>query len=174
MKINLDEIPEDGLSLDLCAGGAELSALAGGFDFSIVSEVTAHLDVNGDNGRVFVNGALKTGLSFKCSRCLKDFPKVLDTAFTIFYVRGKVEDRESELTSNDLEVNYLEGAELDTDELLVGQLALEAPVQPLCSEGCKGLCQRCGKDLNVGPCGCKAEDAKIDPRLAGLKGLKLK
>ena len=38
----------------------------------------------------------------------------------------------------------------------------------LCREDCKGLCFRCGKDLNEGPCGCQAE---ADPRLAVLKTL---
>jgi len=28
------------------------------------------------------------------------------------------------------------------------------PLKPLCREECKGLCSRCGADLNQGPCGC--------------------
>ena len=38
----------------------------------------------------------------------------------------------------------------------------------LCSEDCKGLCPRCGADLNLGPCSCKKE---VDPRLAVLAKL---
>ena len=38
----------------------------------------------------------------------------------------------------------------------------------LCREDCKGLCPKCGKDLNDGPCKC-GEDQ--DPRLAVLAQL---
>lgn len=32
--------------------------------------------------------------------------------------------------------------------------AATVPMQPLCRTGCAGLCARCGKDLNDGPCSC--------------------
>jgi uncharacterized protein len=38
----------------------------------------------------------------------------------------------------------------------------------ICSEDCKGVCPRCGKDLNQGSCSCEKE---VDPRLAALKQL---
>jgi len=42
-------------------------------------------------------------------------------------------------------------------------------MKPLCSEGCKGLCPRCGRNLNRGKCGCGA--GGVDPRWSGLKKL---
>ncbi|MDY5613643.1 MAG: DUF177 domain-containing protein, partial [Dysosmobacter sp.] len=45
---------------------------------------------------------------------------------------------------------------------------LEMDTKTLCSEDCKGLCPRCGADLNLGPCSCKKE---VDPRLAALAKL---
>ena len=47
-------------------------------------------------------------------------------------------------------------------------LVLELPLRYLCKPDCKGLCCRCGKNLNDGPCGCQKE---IDPRLAALRQL---
>ncbi len=38
----------------------------------------------------------------------------------------------------------------------------------LCSEDCKGLCERCGRNLNDGPCGCGKQ---LDPRMAVLSQL---
>ena len=38
----------------------------------------------------------------------------------------------------------------------------------LCREDCKGLCPKCGKNLNLGPCGCGKE---TDPRFAVLEQL---
>lgn len=176
MKIKLDDIPEEGLSLDVIAEGKDLEAIAGGLDFSIPAPVSAHLDVMLTEGRVMVKGQMSARAVFSCARCLKIFERPLDSEISLFFVRGKgaVQSREHELTGDDLEVNYLEGPELDTDEILLSQIALEAPMQPLCAEDCKGLCPACGADLNAGPCGCKIVQEKVDARLAALKGFKVK
>jgi uncharacterized protein len=55
------------------------------------------------------------------------------------------------------------------DEQLYLQLEMEFPLRFLCKEDCKGLCQRCGKNLNEGECGCETKE--FDPRLAPLKAL---
>lgn len=58
---------------------------------------------------------------------------------------------------------------LDMDEQLRAQLEMEFPARFLCREDCRGLCQRCGKNLNEGKCNCV--DKEIDPRLAPLQKL---
>ena len=62
----------------------------------------------------------------------------------------------------------LEGDELDLDDVLESSFILNTDTLFLCREDCKGLCPRCGADLNDGPCGCKPEK---DPRLAVLEQL---
>ena len=57
---------------------------------------------------------------------------------------------------------------MDLDELVRADLLLELPTKVLCREDCKGLCPKCGKDLNFGPCDCKKE---IDPRWQALSDL---
>ena len=61
----------------------------------------------------------------------------------------------------------IEDGFLDMDEQLRAQLEMEFPIRFLCHEDCKGLCQRCGKNLNEGECGCSKKE--IDPRLAPLQ-----
>ena len=61
----------------------------------------------------------------------------------------------------------IEDGFLDMDEQLRAQLEMEFPVRFLCREDCKGLCQRCGKNLNEGECDCPKKE--IDPRLAPLQ-----
>ena len=56
---------------------------------------------------------------------------------------------------------------LDIDEQVLMQLEMEFPSRFLCDEDCKGLCQRCGKNLNEGPCSC--EKNEIDLRLEPLR-----
>ena len=58
---------------------------------------------------------------------------------------------------------------LDLAAVCWEEFVLALPPTPLCQEGCKGLCARCGANLNAGPCGCPPEEG--DPRLAVLRGL---
>jgi len=48
-------------------------------------------------------------------------------------------------------------------------MLLSIPIQALCRPGCKGLCPRCGRNWNDGPCDCR--DEAVDPRLTVLTQL---
>ena len=63
------------------------------------------------------------------------------------------------------------GKEIDLKPALREQILLSIPPSPVCSDDCKGLCPRCGKDLNEGECGC--DRTVMDPRWAALKGIQL-
>ena len=63
----------------------------------------------------------------------------------------------------------IEDGFLDMDEQLREQLEMEFPARFLCREDCRGLCPRCGKNLNEGECGCDTKD--FDPRLEPLRAL---
>jgi len=65
------------------------------------------------------------------------------------------------LPERDREVDLMPG--------LREHVILAVPEFPLCSELCRGLCPRCGADLNQGPCGCEAPP---DSRWAGLERLR--
>ena len=172
MKIVVDDIPEGGLSLDLSIEGDKIKGKdAGGLDFDFIGPVKAHLDLVKVRADVSVTGEINARIKLECSRCLKEFEYPLDINFYDFFMRGAVEDRDHELKPEEMEVNFLEGPELDTTEVIIAQLALEAPMKPLCSIDCKGLCPVCGADRNQGPCGHENAD-KTDPRLAVLKGFK--
>ena len=57
---------------------------------------------------------------------------------------------------------------VDVEDLARTAFILEMDTKTLCSEDCKGLCHRCGADLNLGPCSCKKD---VDPRMAALAKL---
>ena len=61
----------------------------------------------------------------------------------------------------------IEDGFLDIDEQLLEQLEMEFPLRFFCKEDCRGLCQRCGKNLNEGECDCNHKE--IDPRLEPLR-----
>lgn len=108
--------------------------------------------------------SVKSVLSLRCDRCLKAVERDLDKSFEHILVR--------ELSNEgDEEYEYIvcEDGTLDLAELVRSDLMLELPTKVLCKEDCKGLCPKCGKDLNLGSCGCTTKD--IDPRWQALSDL---
>ena len=63
------------------------------------------------------------------------------------------------------------GDEIDLLEGLQEQVVLSIPYRTLCRDTCKGLCPKCGTDLNQRDCQCREESR--DPRFEALKHLKL-
>jgi uncharacterized protein len=58
---------------------------------------------------------------------------------------------------------------LHLNESIRQSIIVSIPIAPICSDECRGLCPRCGKNLNEGPCCCS--DEEIDPRWEPLKAL---
>ena len=105
--------------------------------------------------------------SSECARCLApvsgDFTLSLEkTVAPRSLLVGLDEDKLDDYA-------IIEDGFLDIDEQLLAQLEMEFPIRFLCREDCKGLCQRCGKNLNEGKCGCPEKE--IDPRMAPLQKL---
>ncbi|OGP23695.1 MAG: hypothetical protein A2X99_05785 [Deltaproteobacteria bacterium GWB2_55_19] len=172
MKIKIDDIPEAGLELSLKEEGTALGEAAGGtLDFSFPSPVEAHLEFSRTGPNVQVSGEIKAQIRLNCGRCLNEFDHDISLYFSDYFTAGRAVEKDKELKPEDMDISYLEGTEIDTTAMILGQIALDVPIQPLCKEDCKGLCTKCGADLNITECACDKGD-KIDPRLAKLKDLK--
>ena len=71
----------------------------------------------------------------------------------------------------EIDIDPLEKGVIDLREMITEQIHLSLPVKPLCEENCRGLCSRCGVDLNKETCSCA--DGETDPRWEALKQLKV-
>jgi uncharacterized protein len=124
-----------------------------------------------------VEGIFQTRLGMSCSRCLKDFDLPLESNFALTYTRElpdmmeASDEEEVELRVEEIGLIYFRGDEIDLRDGIQEQVVMAFPVRPLCAETCKGLCPKCGADLNQGDCGCK--HAPITNKFAALKNLKL-
>ncbi len=98
-----------------------------------------------------------------CARCLKP----LSGVFTHTFTRTLATKLENEDNDDYL---IIRNDRIDIDESLLEDLILNLGFVYLCKEDCKGLCPKCGKDLNEGDCGCSSVK-EIDPRLAILAKL---
>jgi len=138
-------------------------------DAALDSPVTADFVLSHQDRDLHVDGSLAASVRFRCSRCTKEFSRPVDASFDLSYLpqpKWADEDAEIELRYEDMEVGYYEGVALDVNLMVLEQIELAMPMQFVCREDCKGLCYKCGADLNEGSCLCKNENG--DSRLSVL------
>lgn len=103
-----------------------------------------------------------TVLSLTCDRCMKSFSRE-KTVQCEYMLSEDPEDQEND------NIVLLVDDTVDVGDLAKTAFILDMDTKNLCREDCKGLCPKCGADLNQGSCGCQTKD--VDPRLAVLAKL---
>lgn len=140
--------------------------------FYFVAPIKLHLHLRRSGRIVILMSKLEFTVKWVCARCLDSFVRNMKAEFTTT-LRPKP-DRplapEMELTREDLETEFYEGEEIDLTNLLQDQVLLTLPPKVLCKEDCRGLCPKCGKNLNREVCQCADKD--LDPRWAALKSFR--
>jgi len=169
MLIKVADIPEEGLGVELSEDAEGLGSLGG--DASVAGPANGRFFLKLVGQTVVVTGSFDAIVGLECSRCGKAFETAVKGSLAVDLnpVGSLTEDEEHELHSGDMEVGYYSGGEVDLTGLLAEQVALSLPMKPLCSEGCRGVCQYCGQDLNEKDCGC--EPPAGHPGFEGLRGL---
>lgn len=114
------------------------------------------------NEAFLLEASVETVLTVACARCLKPVRTEQYTEVSLVLTR-KVANEELD------DMIVIDTDEIELDDILVPELFLDLDTVVLCRPDCKGLCPRCGKDLNEGDCGCSRKE--IDPRLAKLAEL---
>jgi len=136
-----------------------------GVVFSKPANITGEIVNMG--GYVSLDVTVKVDYDAECARCLKPLSRSFETSFS----RTLISKGELVNTSEDDADDYIEVVDgmLDIETAAAEQLMMEFPMKELCFDDCKGLCPKCGRDLNEGDCGCVKKE--IDPRLAILQKL---
>jgi uncharacterized protein len=122
-----------------------------------------------------VKGKIEGSVAMECTRCLERYRQDLEISVDEFYRRsgmGALTADGRQITGPDVQEEdeyVIEEGIIDLNVLVNDAVMLSLPIKRLCSEECKGLCQYCGKNLNLGDCGCVGES--IDPRLEVLRDL---
>ena len=122
---------------------------------------------------VRLRGEIRTEVELLCDRCLAPTRAPLAVEFDTSFIPREAEAAKAEnveLLAEDLGLSAYDGEAVDLDELVREQILLALPSRRLCREDCKGLCPKCGTDLNAGHCSC--EQGETDPRWSALADLK--
>ncbi len=136
-----------------------------GLDFSLSEpvRVSGQLTAAGP-GSYYWRGTLGTAAEVTCRRCLAPAALRLNVPVNVLFT----DDQEAD----DPSVYLIQprARTLDLGEAIREELILAMPEYVLCRENCAGLCPQCGKDLNEGPCECRA--VSTDSWWAKLEALK--
>jgi len=126
-------------------------------DIAFLSPIEYELMVTKSGDGVWVEGPVRGLLSMSCARCLEEFALSVDSALDIMLLpkeKGPIAP-EVELQTNEMNLYYFEGEEIDLDPYVYEEVMLNLPIKALCSEACKGMCPSCGKNLNIEDCHCE-------------------
>lgn len=106
-----------------------------------------------------VSGWVEAVAHLRCVRCLEEFSLHLHESMEVELLPLAVAPREEEtqLGRADLDTRFFTEPVVELAELAAEQIELALPMKPVCSSSCRGLCPRCGANLNVEVCGCPVE-----------------
>ena len=135
------------------------------YDIVSRSPVQLHIRNLGDK-KLLLTGNAQVTLQMPCDRCLEpvDIPFELELDEELDMTKT-----ESERTEDLDEQPYVSGYNLDVDRLVGNELTLNLPMKVLCREDCKGICNRCGTNLNYGTCDC--DTRSLDPRMSVIQDI---
>lgn len=144
---------------------SELPSLSlDGHEASFLKPAHFELVLTNVGDAITVEGQIKVELPVPCHRCLGEFPLSLQVDFLETYQDGSQLPHESKEDQV-----FFTGETIDITPEVINAIHLSLPMRFICAEQCRGLCHKCGTDLNKKQCHCTQED--LDPRLAKLKNL---
>ena len=141
----------------------DLSDLLFGTCYPVTEPVLAVGTVRNTADVLMMKGTITTCLHGVCDRCAGEFTREVEIPLDVVLVE-ELSNEENE----DEWVFPLEADAADMEDIVRTVFVLNMDSKLLCKPDCQGLCCRCGKNLNEGPCTCQKEP---DPRFAALRQL---
>ena len=163
MLLGLSEIMHSpGASISF-SESVDLSDLLFGTCYPVSEPVVIEGTVRNTADVLVMKGRITTCIHGVCDRCASDFTQDIDIPVDVVLVQ-ELSNEENE----DEWVFPLEAENADLEDITRTVFVLNMDSKLLCKPDCKGICCRCGKNLNEGPCECRKEP---DPRFAALQQL---
>lgn len=160
MKINVAEISRiRGASKDISIEEPILDLIDRQKEYAFEKPVVFNGSITNIGGALKLEGLLKVQYTASCSRCLKPVSGEIKIDISEDFIESE--------TQEDIDIYTFQGYYIELDRALCDNIILSLPVKLLCSEDCKGICHKCGKNLNEVQCDC--EHTVINPKLEVLK-----
>ncbi len=131
-------------------------------DGSIVkSDLNLEMQITKLEPEYYLRGKMGFQVEQACSRCAENFPLPIQHEFSVALAHASRAKPAPVLAeeSDELDVHFFEGHNIDLAPLVREQFFLSLPYQSLCGAECKGVCQKCGLNLNTSSCDCAKKNA---------------
>ena len=134
MNIDANRVTPEGIILEeeFAPGSLDIDTET----VQVKNPVKVRAELSRITNAVTVHMSISSELKLTCSRCLRELEIKINKDIALSYPVSKLEHF------------------IDLDPDIREELLLQFPFKPLCSDDCKGLCKRCGKNLNEGGCSC--------------------
>lgn len=121
---------------------------------------------NVDKKNILVEAEVEMSLIIPCDRCLEP----VNTNFNIKIIK-EVNMALTDLLEEEVldKANFMSGNDIDVNKLIHSEILLNLPMKVLCDANCKGICNRCGANLNHETCDCDVTE--LDPRMAIIRDI---
>jgi DUF177 domain-containing protein len=176
VKLRVDDITAEAKELAFSEPEGEINRALGLGpirEYHLEGPVNVVLSYYRAGTELFFRGELTAATMACCARCAEEFMAPSGRSFRYVLAPRSIGDEgNGDLRSEDLEFSLYEGEEVNLTPLIREQMLLALPTRPLCREDCRGLCPRCGANLNERACGCVIESA--DARLSVLRSIKVR
>jgi DUF177 domain-containing protein len=175
VKLKVDKIAAEARELSFLEPEATVNRILSQgtqSEWRFTAPIAVQLEYYRAGTELFFQGQLAGSTGALCARCAEEFQSSIERPFR-FIMTPRSIAAEAEPTGDPTVGDYAvyDGDEVDLSPLICEELLLALPTRPLCREECRGLCSRCGTNLNQGECRCP--EPAGDPRLAVLRTLKI-
>lgn len=128
-----------------------------------IDDLQYHILFKRDGDRIKAKGNIKTLISLRCVRCLDNFDLKVDSNFDIIlFPINLVNQVNNSINSDEMEYIFYEDNRIDLIKILIEQINLFIPYNPICKPDCKGICPNCGVNLNHGKCKCENSSKELN------------
>lgn len=169
MLLDLSEIlsvPKKTISLSI---PIELSAIEfNGNTYNVVKKSNLEVTLTNVGKRKFdFISEFNLSINMQCDRCLKKICRDFNIKFDkIINFAASDADEIEEL--KDLNYLSIKDKTIDTETFIANEVILALPMKVVCKKNCKGICPKCGINLNENECKCSCDDTTIDPRMSAF------
>jgi uncharacterized protein len=171
MRLRLDDITAEERHVNFAEPEADMNrtlSLGSVQEYRLLRAVDVWIAYYRAGTEIFIHGAVDADLAANCARCAEEFTTQRGRRFRYVLTPASISDATP--GNGEIEYSVYRGEEVDLSPMVREQVLLALTERPLCREDCRGLCPRCGANLNQVSCACRAEID--DPRLAILRSLR--
>lgn len=122
------------------------------------NEIAIELTTLRHDKKIIVGARVRTEAKMVCARCLTEFTQAVEAEFDFGVELADGAPENVELWEEDFVRVAPHNGTIKITRRIRDAILLELPMRPLCDPDCKGLCPRCGANLNIEQCKCKPTD----------------